>query len=522
MAITQITQTKSRRGRQQDLPRLASGQFGWCIDTRRLYIGNGLHEEGAPELGNTEILSEFSSLQTMQGIGAYTFSGLVPGVNTAVQTTPSAANPIIRSMTEKLDDFANLRDFGGVGDASTNSVGIINHAIRELYNSAVASPHPAYRTLRLPAGTFTLTGDVVRLLPFVKLLGEGKNVTFIVQSDATQECVAKLFDADQNPNTALGSNGAHMPGNIELENLTLINTTAGDVLVIDTANDVLCKRVRFEGNHATPTSLTGRNSCIKILSTLGESSDIVFSRCDFSHSIFGFMAEAGARNVIIDGAVFSDLYRGITLGETASPTQPSSWKVFGSYFAHVTAEAILTNAAVDSITSSFNTFDDVGLATHVIDFGGNNSFSVSDVFIGRTSAITAVKLRGDKSFALLDGNKMQLGRQVTTGGVKVTLNDNQSTATTSAGLIGIVEDYLAPTIMDYTIIRGTNKRLGTMKISAIDSSSLVYVDDYVETGDVKVQLIPTMNVGNTAVELMYISAATSATATLITSTNTHL
>jgi hypothetical protein len=62
MAIVQISRIKQRRGLQQDLPQLSSGELGWSIDSRRLYIGNGKLEEGAPIEGRTEILTEFSVL----------------------------------------------------------------------------------------------------------------------------------------------------------------------------------------------------------------------------------------------------------------------------------------------------------------------------------------------------------------------------------------------------------------------------------------------------------------------------
>ena len=60
MAIVQISKIQQRRGLQQDLPQLASGEIGWSIDTRRIYIGNGNIDEGAPVEGRTEILTEFS------------------------------------------------------------------------------------------------------------------------------------------------------------------------------------------------------------------------------------------------------------------------------------------------------------------------------------------------------------------------------------------------------------------------------------------------------------------------------
>ncbi len=62
MAIVQISQITNRKGLQENLPQLAGAELGWSVDTRRLYIGNGTLQEGAPELGNTEILTEFSDL----------------------------------------------------------------------------------------------------------------------------------------------------------------------------------------------------------------------------------------------------------------------------------------------------------------------------------------------------------------------------------------------------------------------------------------------------------------------------
>lgn len=62
MAIVQISRIQIRRGLNQDLPTLASAEMAWSIDTRQLYIGNGLLSEGAPTQGVTEILTEYSIL----------------------------------------------------------------------------------------------------------------------------------------------------------------------------------------------------------------------------------------------------------------------------------------------------------------------------------------------------------------------------------------------------------------------------------------------------------------------------
>jgi len=60
MAVIQVSQIQVRSGYQEDLPSLATGEFGWCVDTQRLFIGKGTLAEGSPTTGVTEILTEYS------------------------------------------------------------------------------------------------------------------------------------------------------------------------------------------------------------------------------------------------------------------------------------------------------------------------------------------------------------------------------------------------------------------------------------------------------------------------------
>ena len=53
MAIVQISRITNRKGLQENLPQLAGAELGWSIDERRLFIGNGTLQEGAPVIGNT-------------------------------------------------------------------------------------------------------------------------------------------------------------------------------------------------------------------------------------------------------------------------------------------------------------------------------------------------------------------------------------------------------------------------------------------------------------------------------------
>ena len=62
MPIVQISRIQHRRGKRTDLPQLAAGELGWVVDDQRLYIGNGTVADGAPAVGNTEILTSGSNL----------------------------------------------------------------------------------------------------------------------------------------------------------------------------------------------------------------------------------------------------------------------------------------------------------------------------------------------------------------------------------------------------------------------------------------------------------------------------
>ena len=62
MAIVQVSQITNRKGLAENLPQLAGAEFGWATDERRLFIGNGTLADGAPEIGNTEILTEYSDV----------------------------------------------------------------------------------------------------------------------------------------------------------------------------------------------------------------------------------------------------------------------------------------------------------------------------------------------------------------------------------------------------------------------------------------------------------------------------
>ena len=137
MAITQLSRIQLRRGKKEDLPQLSSGEMGWAIDTQQLYIGNGSLAEGAPEVGNTLILTEDTDL--ISAFEQYTYQG---NNSLTIATGPDANSPVKRTLQDRLDDYVSVKAFGAVGDGATNDRAAIQRALTQLYTQ---STDPATR-----------------------------------------------------------------------------------------------------------------------------------------------------------------------------------------------------------------------------------------------------------------------------------------------------------------------------------------------------------------------------------------
>jgi len=101
MAVIQISKIQVRRGLQENLPQLDSGEFGWAIDTQRLFIGKGSLAEGAPTTGTTEILTTYSIL----GLNNLTsnVANIIANV-TALQSNVAALQSNVYPMSITLAD----------------------------------------------------------------------------------------------------------------------------------------------------------------------------------------------------------------------------------------------------------------------------------------------------------------------------------------------------------------------------------------------------------------------------------
>jgi hypothetical protein len=471
MPITSISRIQNRYGLSENVPQLSAAELGWVIDTRQLYIGNGPTSEGAPQIGNTEILTEYSDILNLSQ--SYTYKGEAAGYT--AQTGASATSPITRSMQAKFDDMASIKDFGALGDGETDDTAAINRALYQIF--CRESNTEIRRSLFFPAGVYKVT-DEIKIPAYAKIYGEGANCTIIRQTDSDPTCVARTADSLQQIGANVGNNGATLPQYIDIVDLTFENTTANHVFIVNSTTHMRLHRVGFVGSIASPTTVGDGLVCVSIYSTaVNQSSNLAFEQCEFRNNNFGFLVDDDVHSVSVNNSSFEDLYKGLKLGENttgsgSSVDGPRAWNISNSYFDNIYSTG-LHAYLVSDIFSSFNHYQDVGnhLAgtpfDNVIIFGDDGCASVCDSF-ERTDveddAVARVALSNKKSFQLTPKNGFYNGRRHNYPGLQTTLLNN-TTSATSTGITFDSVEQIGNRIY-YTASRGSNFRHGELTITA--------------------------------------------------------
>lgn len=539
MSITQISKIRARRGHLEDLPGpLSSAEFGWATDARRLFIGNGDLEEGAPLIGNTEILTEHSDISKLSG--QYIFTGRNAGYE--VQTGEGPLSPVSRSLGDAIDDFANFRSFGGVGDGITNETRAFNRAIQQLHKDVQLHVNARLRrTLYIPAGIYVLSGntadDYIKLLPYVKLRGDGKNATFIIQTNPVAPCVVGNVDTSLNTFSMVPTT-PHRGYNV-IEGITLINITQNHITRFTTATDTLLSRVRLQHSQWTTSDPVPRitdavNADAQVptvggvdgLNTAGVAlfgadasltSQLTLDDCEFVGTTTAIDTSVGTiQTLYFSNCYFTKLYQACNIATGCDV------KILGSRFVTIYREAVITTMGSPArVFSAHNTFTDVGNSLSgtptyaALDFYGDNCYSIGDVFDrDMDDVVSPINLRGGNSVVVLPSGKLLLARQRHDGGRAITLVDGS--VDSLAGVVGVKT---SPTKLEYTVLRGTEQRTGTIHITPL-GTTLAFTDDYVESTDLGITLTPTLNIVNTTVELMYSATTTTQDATLLVASRT--
>jgi hypothetical protein len=496
MAVIQISKIQLRRGQTADqgMPQLASGEMGWSVDEQRLFIGNGSVAEGAPAVGNTEVLTEarmFDLLSTGKFTATnYTYVG---HTITATITGVLGANfPVVRTLQEKLDDSVSMFDFGVLD--KTDCTAKFQKAIDEIYLRSFDKTLPKSRVpVSVPAGTYYVTGTVY-LPPYVTLVGAGIDKTVIRSIGTGNTTIFETIGGNSTPSVRVTGTNIVSPTNprqIKISGMTLehtgtmLTTQTTPMIVLNYAADTTISDIKFLGTYVSGATATTVNSAIE----LGYlSSDLTIEHCHFEDLSYPVVSNWNVSDVKIVNNTFDTLYQGITL---ANALTTSSGKNIGpirvdiqeNKFINIERQGIFVGANTSTnnqINSENNHFINVGNngngdadpAHPIITFASHGNSSTNDNFERLWYMQTTVL--DTPQYEIIEG----------TAQVRLKFTDRQplpeSTSTQTLLKIPYNSTVTSVTI-DYTLEKAGLARKGTLSVVASDVG-VSYKDSYAVAG----------------------------------------
>ena len=496
MAITSISRIQHRRGLKADLPvNLAEGEFGWCLDTRELFIGNG------PGYGlNSQILTEYSNndqLVKHQYVG--------PTGIPAVTHLPNLP-PTIRSLGSKLDERVSVKDYGAIGNGIADDTAAINLAITDRYKSAVLngnSPKMARVALYFPSGRYRITSPIV-ILPYLHIIGDGQHNTEIFMDNLTATCVATTGDSLGQTDVNIGANAAITPNGITISHIALTQSNkTGDVLDIWRTTNIDLFHVTLEGHYVQSDGSINGTASLRVRSNgaLLPCSMINATNCHFSHSVYAF-ASSNINDycnfVSFVGCYFTYCYTAIL-----TTANINNIKTTSSMFEYIDSFAVNVVGST-GVTSIGNNYANVAQITGPFYIYWNSSTqncsSISDTFDVPFS--TSI-FDGNPGYNLIvNSSGSNISNQSPFG--PVLLSNNQTSPTISGISFDLTK---ANAIMiNYTITRGPLARIG--KIDIITDGVTAGISDLGNDLSSSVGVNWTYSISGGRINLLYTSTNT--------------
>jgi hypothetical protein len=398
VAVVQISRIQVRRGQKNagaGLPQLSSGELGWAIDSRELFIGNGSVAEGSPAVGNTKILTQYDDIFSLADTYTYRVG------DGYLQTGSSSASPIQRTLQARLDDIVSIKSFGLTGIASDDATAGLQRAVDQLFlNSATKANESSKVVLYLEPGIYSIT-STIHIPPQANIIGAGPRKTIIRNSGA-----GAIFDTVTSSSTPGAPNYAPtsvtQSKNLRIENLTLDTTASNTGIDLQSCEDSYFYNIDVTGAWTQSSSLVDANIGIKMSSYSGsvETKNNTFQNVRVTGFSYAVESVWDIHNNIFDKCTFDTLGygitfgKGMTLGGSGKLTGPSKNSVSNSTFNKVNKQAIYIEQGEYNHSQS-NKFTDCGNEagtegqpqTSVIKFNKNNNNSDSDYF-SRTESLS--------------------------------------------------------------------------------------------------------------------------------------
>lgn len=380
-----------RRGNRDDLPDLSSSELGYATDTGEVFIGApdlpSLQDKGRGDQNESFPYKNVQLVTTTSEhteILNYTYKSNSPFV---AQTGQNPTTPVIRPYQKKFDDFLNFDDF------VTNTTDVapdLNRAIRENANLR--------KIINISSNDYIIDTPV-KLAPNTTLKGEGIDHTFLIHQNADPingpQYLFETIDSDFNEGLAIGTNGASLPQNIVIQDMTIITPRAMDFFRLNRASNVTFKNVKF-------------------ITTLPSGSSIFYA---FRLDRLGVIVPMS--NIMIDGCTF------INIGNIFSPLLDPflDITVMNSNFGNPSNIATINNDGMENFKFINNLV--VGIdGDAIIATRGANLLSTNNTFDVRTSDITYSPIRISPTF--VSGQSIQDKFYLNTG-MKALRNSSLST-----------------------------------------------------------------------------------------------
>ena len=521
MPIVQISRIQHRRGKATDLPQLAAGELGWSIDDQKLYIGNGTVADGAPAVGNTEVMTSGSS--AFSSALSYVYKGYL-GSATPILT--GASSDVSRTLQQTLDDYVSVKSFGAKGDGSTADLPAIQRALEELYSDTDQADFRSHRVLFFPAGQYNISGSI-KIPPYAHLRGEGPGKTVFYQAGGN----GPVAVTEDNNGNVFGSITTTAPTQIQIEGICFANGEAYGGLSIDNATHVYLNDCKFQGTYVSGGADVSNSKGVTVRSTTAlPCSNIVLNQCQFTKFARLVDMSYDVTSVRFNNCDFTTSYYGSMLGETMDGSTngltkgPQNIQFNGNSWSNIGQQAIYVKPAAGA---------DSGVGPqNVISHGNWYASTVANNFEG-VDSLNGVPIlqfdndecsssldffeRTDLRLSTLNPSPELQGIGIQTKAIKkITLADNTSSATTTTLELPALNG--KSITVNYKIERGSTFRVGQLIVNA-STTYVSYDDTYNESNsDVGVTLSAVLDnkdatAGNETVIVKYTTTSTGTAAT---------
>lgn len=396
MAVVQISKIQVRRGQKNQgtgIPQLASGEFGWAVDSQELFIGNGAVSEGAPAVGNTQILTTNADIFALAD--EYSYNKDLGYIRTGLTDNTK------RKLQDKLDDFVSAADFGMTGVSTQDVTELLQNALDQLYiNDASKGTESSRVTLYFPAGVYSVS-NTIYLPPSARLVGHGIDNT-VIRNTGSQSSVFTTVNLNSEPGTYADhstTTSVNQNSDLAIENLTVQTYETNNVFVLNSTKDSKFSNVKIKGAWTSGDSIDISNSAFVLnnLSASIQTKNNVFYNCIVENMSYAVYSDWDTNFNEWRDCTFYDLGLGFAfgVGVTSLDSSPSSGIRTGAehnvidscYFKDISRHALYF-AYGSHNSSKNNKFEFVGnnhgadysSAFPVIQFDGKQNTSKNDWF----------------------------------------------------------------------------------------------------------------------------------------------